>query len=98
VIHCRVRAAMFYKITFTVTVTDIAAGKNISVVCAGDIEGEGVWTMSKGGEGVESVFVWSVVTGNILLKIIELLPFGRRFMQFNHRLVMEEGYRSFLRM
>jgi hypothetical protein len=33
----------------------------------------------------------------VLLRIIEMLPFGRKILQFNHKIVMEEGYRSFLK-
>ena len=96
VIHCRVRAAMFYKLDFMVIVKEIVPCTKLTVICSGDLEGEGIWLLNSGGGSVESRFEWNVTTDNMFLKFIEMLPFGRRVLQFNHKLVMEEGYRSFL--
>lgn len=96
-IHCRVRAVMFYKMDFTVLVKEIVPFEKLIVSSSGDLEGEGVWLLNSDGGSVESVFEWNVTADNMLLKFIERIPFGRRVLQFNHRLVMEEGYRSFLK-
>ncbi len=97
IIHCRVRAAMFYKLEFAVTVKEIVPYDKLVVTCSGDLEGEGTWLLNSDGGSVESHFEWNVTTDNVFLKFIEMLPLGRKFLQFNHRIVMEEGYRSFLR-
>jgi hypothetical protein len=96
-IQCRVRAAMFYKLEFTVLVNEIVPCTKLKVSASGDLEGEGTWILNSHGGSVESVFEWNVTTDNLFLKFIEILPFGRRVLQFNHKLVMEEGYRSFLK-
>ncbi len=96
-IDCRVRAAMFYKLEFTVLVDEITPFTMLKVSASGDLEGEGTWILNGHGSSVESVFEWNVTTDNMFLKFIEMLPFGRRVLQFNHKLVMEEGYRSFLK-
>jgi len=97
IIHCRVRAAMFYKLEFNVEVTEIVPFVKLKVRCSGDLEGEGTWLLNSDGGSVESSFEWNVTTDNMFLKFVEMIPFGRRVLQFNHRIVMEEGYRSFLR-
>jgi hypothetical protein len=94
---CKVRAAMFYKLEFTVLVKEIVPFVKLTVTCSGDLEGEGTWLLNSDGGSVESRFEWDVTTDNMFLKFIEMLPFGRRILQFNHKIVMEEGYRSFLR-
>jgi hypothetical protein len=94
---CKVRAALFYKLEFTVLVKEIVPCVKLTVRCSGDLEGEGTWLLNSDGGSVESRFEWDVTTDNMFLKFIEMLPFGRRFLQFNHKIVMEEGYRSFLR-
>ena len=96
-IICRVRAAMFYKLEFIVEVKEIVPFVKLKVSASGDLEGEGTWLLNSDGGSVESVFEWNVTTDNILLKFIEMIPFGSRLLQFNHKLVMEEGYRSFLK-
>ena len=97
IVNCRVRAAMFYKLEFAVLIKEIIPFVKLTVNCSGDLEGEGTWLLNSDGGSVESLFVWNVTTDNMFLKIIEMIPFGRRVLQFNHRIVMEEGYRSFLR-
>lgn len=96
-IECRVRAAMFYKLEFTVLIKEIVPLSMLKVSACGDLEGEGKWILNNNGGSVESVFEWNVTTDNLFLKFIEILPFGRAVLQYNHKLVMEEGYRSFLR-
>jgi hypothetical protein len=97
VVHCRVRAAMFYRIEFDVLINEIVPGKSLRVTCSGDIDGEGLWVLKSSGASVESCFQWKVYTDSLLLRFIEMIPLGKRFLRFNHRLVMEEGYRSFMR-
>ncbi len=96
-VHCRVRAAMFYNLEFTVIVKEIIPCMKLTVSSSGDLEGEGIWLLTGSAGSVESRFEWNVATDSIFLKFIEKIPFGRKFLQFNHRIVMEEGYRSFLR-
>ena len=97
VVNCRVRAAMFYKLEFSVLIKEIIPFVKLTVTCSGDLEGDGTWLLNSDGGSVESLFEWNVTTDNMLLKFVEMLPFGRRVLQFNHKIVMEEGYRSFLR-
>lgn len=96
-VRCSVSAAMFYKLDFRVVVKEIIPGQRLRVLCTGDLEGEGLWTIEKDGEAVKSSFTWNVITDSLILRFFELLPLGRVFLQFNHNLVMKEGYRSFLR-
>ncbi len=96
-VECTVKALTFYTINFDAQILSCDPGSRLEVLSSGDLEGKGVWTLTETARGTESEFLWEVEPRSGLITFIEKIPFGRKLLEFNHSVMMEHGYRSFIR-
>jgi hypothetical protein len=78
------------NLDFTLEVTEVEPGRKLSLVCRGDLEGQGHWLVAERPDGVWSEFAWDVSTTEWFMNLIGLAL--RPFLRRSHDRTMERGY------
>lgn len=84
------QTALPYRLTLDTMVTAVEPPERIEVRAWGDVEGTGIWSLSRDSKGATVVrYVWRVGVGKPWMR--RLLPILKPVFAWNHRKVMAIG-------
>ena len=94
VFRYRVKGWLPYSLRLTFTVTDRQPPHTFAVASAGDLVGEGRWTLEQDGPMVEVTYDWRVRAERPLIRLLS--PVVKPIFRSNHFWVMRQGAYSMM--
>jgi uncharacterized protein YndB with AHSA1/START domain len=85
------RGRLPYSLAFDVTATKREPPHALTGSAAGELEGEGRWTLTENGGGTLVRYEWDVRTTIRWMDVFAVLPFVDSIFAFNHHGIMREG-------
>ena len=86
----RWKTRLYYKFTFSVETTIVEPPYRLEGIASGDLEGTGIWELSEKKDYTRVVYKWKVRTNKTWMNF--LAPFAHQLFQWNHDIVMDNGY------
>lgn len=90
------KSALPYRLVFDMRVTKVQEPLRLEGRASGELEGDGVWTFTPGGEWADIVYDWDIATTRPWMNL--LAPLLRPAFAWNHDWVMRSGARGLARL
>jgi len=94
IVDNRVKGSLPYSLTYDTQITQWEPPALLELKSTGDLVGNGKFMLEARDDGTAVTFYWDVGTSNAVFNLLAKLPFIRRFMEKNHGVVMDDGYRG----